>query len=600
MWSDNETDKDLLGFKVHADLIKSVITNERILPISVGIFGDWGSGKSSIMKMLEQDLNTDGQDDTLCLYFNGWAFEGYDDAKAALIEDILIKLKENKKFGNKIADETTKLLKSVSWLRAGGFLMKNVIMPTLTAYSTGGASLIFDAIGKAKDFFGDTIGNSAELIKKIDTEEGKGIVNELKNIINKDNGDDIPNVVRKFREDFEKTIKKTGLKSLVILIDDLDRCNPDRIIDNLEAIKLFLNVPKTAFVIGADERIVRHAIECRYKTPNIQSAEIEQYKGIVTDYLEKLIQVPYRLPRLSNADVETYMTLLFCNRDLSADDFNGIYEVFMKFREEDRHSPFNYDKVKNLVNGKKNAKQKDVDLQLQMVQQIAPMVTNGLKGNPRQIKRFLNTFTLRLELAEVAKFDIEEKILAKLMVLEYIDLARFKELCDWQQMQNGKPKQISELENFAQNPKDKLNAELTEWNKDIIFKWIRMQPSLKDANLMDYFWIARDKLENTIDAEAMVSQIVRLVYKSISTYTTQASLKSEVQKIKQLSDDERAVLIKRLSLDILEHPDNERCFEIVHSIINGGFSDMMVLYKEILQNLRYNKKDSVVPASVAI
>jgi len=77
MWSDNETDKDLLGFKVHANLIKGVIANERILPVSVGIFGDWGSGKSSIMKMLEQELNSEGQEDTACIYFNGWAFEGY-------------------------------------------------------------------------------------------------------------------------------------------------------------------------------------------------------------------------------------------------------------------------------------------------------------------------------------------------------------------------------------------------------------------------------------------------------------------------------------------------------------------------------------------
>ena len=129
MWSDNETDKDLLGFKVHADLIKSVITNERILPVSVGIFGDWGSGKSSIMKMLEQELNAGEHDDAACLYFNGWAFEGYDDAKAALIEDILVKLKENKKFGHKIKEEVTTLLKSVNWLRAGGFLMKNVAKP---------------------------------------------------------------------------------------------------------------------------------------------------------------------------------------------------------------------------------------------------------------------------------------------------------------------------------------------------------------------------------------------------------------------------------------------------------------------------------------
>jgi len=598
MWSDNETDKDLLGFNVHADLIKSVITNERILPVSVGVFGDWGSGKSSIMKMLEQELNAGEQEDTACLYFNGWAFEGYDDAKAALIEDILIKLKENKKFGHKIVDETTKLLKSVDWLRAGGFLMKNLVTPAFMAYSTGGASLVVDAIGKAKDYFSDTLGNTGELIKKADTEEGKSILNELKNITNKDN--DIPTVVRKFRDDFENMIKKTGLKSLVILIDDLDRCNPDRIIDNLEAIKLFLNVPKTAFVIGADERIVRHAIECRYKTPNIQSAEIEQYKGIVTDYLEKLIQVPYRLPRLSNADVETYMTLLFCNRDLSEDDFHVIYEVFMKFREQDRHSSFNYENVKDLVNGKKNAKQKDVLQQLQMVQQIAPMVTNGLKGNPRQIKRFLNTFTLRLELAEVAKFDIDERTLAKLMVLEYIELARFKELCDWQQIQNGKPKQIAELEAIAQNPKERQNAELNDWNKDIIQKWVKMQPPLKDVNLMDYFWIARDKLDNTIDAEAMVSQIVRLVHKSITTYTTKASLRAEIPKIKQLSDDERSKLLNMLRQNMLEHPEDERYFEIAHAIINEGYPDMMVVYKDALQTLADNNKVSAIPPGIAI
>ncbi|MFA5850049.1 MAG: P-loop NTPase fold protein [Bacteroidales bacterium] len=600
MWSDNETEKDLLGFRVHADLIKSVITNERILPVSVGIFGDWGSGKSSIMKMLDQELNANDQEDTACLYFNGWTFEGYDDAKAALIEDILIKLKENKKFGHKISDEVTKLLKSVNWLRAGGFLMKNIVQPSFMAYATGGASLIVDVVGKARDFFGNAIENSTDLVNKMGTEEGKGIINELKGIIKNNNSDAIPTVVRKFREDFEKTINKTGLKSLVILIDDLDRCNPERIIDNLEAIKLFLNVPKTAFIIGADERIVRHAIECRYKSPNIQSAEIEQYKGIVTDYLEKLIQVPYRLPRLSNADVETYMTLLFCNRDLSENDFNIVYDEFVKFREQDRHSSFNYEKVKTLVNGKKNAKHKEVVQQLQMVQQIAPMVTDGLKGNPRQIKRFLNTFTLRLELAEIAKFDLDEKILAKLMVLEYIALARFKELCDWQQMQNGRPKQIIELENHTQNPTVKLSMELAEWDKDILLKWAKMRPSLKEINLMDYYWIARDKLVNTIDAEAMVSQIVRLIYKSITTYTTQASLKSEVQKISQLSDEERSVIFNMINRNILEHPNEERYYEIAQTIINSGFSDMMVIYKETLQNLRDNKKESSIPASLAI
>ncbi|WP_138991645.1 P-loop NTPase fold protein [Larkinella sp. C7] len=52
--------------------------NDKILPVTICVFGDWGSGKSSIMRMLEADLEA-SQDDTVCLYFNGWIFEGYDD-----------------------------------------------------------------------------------------------------------------------------------------------------------------------------------------------------------------------------------------------------------------------------------------------------------------------------------------------------------------------------------------------------------------------------------------------------------------------------------------------------------------------------------------
>jgi hypothetical protein len=44
MWSDNETSEDLLGFKVHANLLIDVVKDDIVLPISIGVFGDWGSG----------------------------------------------------------------------------------------------------------------------------------------------------------------------------------------------------------------------------------------------------------------------------------------------------------------------------------------------------------------------------------------------------------------------------------------------------------------------------------------------------------------------------------------------------------------------------
>ncbi len=95
MWADNETSEDLLGFKVHADLLIDVVNDESVLPVTIGVFGDWGSGKSSILKIINDQLSGDDQDDlkdgTLVLYFNGWIFEGYDDAKAALLESIIEK-----------------------------------------------------------------------------------------------------------------------------------------------------------------------------------------------------------------------------------------------------------------------------------------------------------------------------------------------------------------------------------------------------------------------------------------------------------------------------------------------------------------------------
>ena len=44
MWSDKETDRDFLGYQVHADLLRNVVCNQKNLPITIGLYGDWGSG----------------------------------------------------------------------------------------------------------------------------------------------------------------------------------------------------------------------------------------------------------------------------------------------------------------------------------------------------------------------------------------------------------------------------------------------------------------------------------------------------------------------------------------------------------------------------
>lgn len=94
-------------------------------------------------------------------------------------------------------------------------------------------------------------------------------------------------------------LRDTDIEKLIILIDDLDRCSPEWVIENLEAIKLFLSVSGTAFIIGADPRVVEHAIRLRYAERAIAEDKKDESERLVKDYLEKVIQIPYRLGKVS-------------------------------------------------------------------------------------------------------------------------------------------------------------------------------------------------------------------------------------------------------------------------------------------------------------
>ena len=379
MWADNETTKDFLNYEMHANLIKEYVTNPHLLPLTIGVFGDWGSGKSSIMRMLEQKLESDEK--ILTIYFNSWLFEGREDAKVSLLENIILELSKGKTLSEEAKSKVLQLLSRIDFLKLTSDGVKKYGKNVIDIIATGGIGTAIEA------GFSMLNKDKLEILKNID-------ISTLDKYIKDEQENTSKTTIKSFKDDFAKLIELTAYDSVVIFIDDLDRCLPERVIDTLEAIKLFLSVDNTAFVIGADERILKHSISMHLKlhTFNNDSEYLQNTQQIVTDYIEKLIQIPYRIPKLSASEIETYNNLLFSLNLLDSEEFQKIYDKYLEFRKGDFYSPFSFGNIKEIISLDDKTELSNL---LNISHFMSQMITNVLKGNPRQTKRFLNTFILK-------------------------------------------------------------------------------------------------------------------------------------------------------------------------------------------------------------
>ena len=570
MWSDNETTQDLLGYQVHADLLRKIILNDAMLPISIGVFGNWGSGKSSLMLLLQQSLHEweeshqNEHSIILQVYFNSWQFESYDSTKLTMIESILEALDKDINTRKDVFERADDLLARINFLKVGVFILKK-------AYDNLTPDWMKKWLPKKDD---------------IDKITGKDKYNNLLEDVTKGN---TSKFIATFRELFEDLVNDMGYKAVIVYVDDLDRCDPKRIIGCLEAVKLFVNVKKTAFVIGADERIIEYAISQHYP---IQMKK-EDISSPFSDYLEKLIQLPYKLPRLSDNEQETYITLLLCKNHLNEIHFNQIHQKYLEFRKTDKHSKYNIDDIKANIPENQNIDFYAVEYRLPIV----PIIKQFLNGNPRQLKRFLNTLYVRQELAEVAGFrDIRPDVLTKIMVLEYNTLynSRFEELYKLQNENGGvlplgDVEQEAKTEEGIQNPQWKDN-----WSSDYLKQWLSSEPSLKDINLQNYFWVARDALKNEKPIASLVTSKVMLLFQRLCTLQTIVTMKRGLPGIINACDDsEKDMIIHLINDNLRKDPKSENCWRILNCDENNLLlSNNIDRIKLLFSNIRTENIDA--------
>lgn len=247
--SDNETKVDLLNSEPIAKTVVKLLRERPEKPITIGIHGDWGAGKSSVLEMIEHILSQ--EDKVLCIKFNGWRYQGFEDSKIALIESIVSELIEKRSLMTKAKDEVIDVLKRINYLK----LAKKAGGLAFTALTGIPSSDILTSVVSS-------IKNIASNPSALATKENFDKLLEQSNSLlkPKDESKSVPKEIKEFRDAFDRLLDKADIEQLVVLVDDLDRCLPDTAIETLEAIRLFVFTNRTAFIIGADEAMIEYAV----------------------------------------------------------------------------------------------------------------------------------------------------------------------------------------------------------------------------------------------------------------------------------------------------------------------------------------------------
>jgi predicted KAP-like P-loop ATPase len=474
----------------------------------------------------------------------------------ALIEGIVTGLVEKRPALNKAAVAIKDVFRRIDWLKV--------------AKRTGGLALTAFTGIPTPEQIGAIVGSLEALVaapSKLATKENiSTAIDEVKAVLKPGESKNVPEEVEAFRKAFDQLLKDAGIKQLVVLIDDLDRCLPDTAIETLEAIRLFVFTARTAFVVAADEAMIEYAVRKHF--PDLP--ETTGSRDYARNYLEKLIQVPFRIPALGEAETRTYVTLLLTGAEIGEKDAD--YATLIAVAREKLKRPWTSGGLDTATVKTALGKQAEkANNALALSDQIGPILASGTKGNPRQIKRFLNTLLLRELTATARGFgdDIKLPVLAKLMLAERFMPKLFEQIAsvaavhpqgfcediealeqslaaaDSKESQGGKRKGQKAAEPTPAPDK----AVLAEWKlSETVRDWSRLLPKLSGLDLRPYLFVTKDK-KDYFGPVSVLGHLADVVEKLFGSKMTVQGYEAELKRLVQ--------------------PEAEKVFEAVRSKIMG-------------------------------
>jgi hypothetical protein len=488
MWPDNEADIDLLGFGYLVDELEIVLTEPRLLPVTVGVAGEWGSGKSSLMRLARARLESAEYGGRyVCVSFSPWRHEDAEDIKAALIATVMDALAVHLKEAEVAQPIRDRLERLRSWAHSWA-------LPKTMA-STGALLAGLDPE------VAEVAGAAAQAVGSIPFEPAAVPSQAVPRSFES---------VSQFHVEFARLMEELRgeIDALVVFVDDLDRCLTPAIVSTFEAIRLFLQAPRTAYVVGAHQRIIQAALDDRYPRAG------DRGEALGIDYLEKVLQVTIAIPPLAAPEALTYINLLFAELYADEAQFDLLLTEALRIRAGDQLAEaMNY----GIAVGVLGELPEDLVEAFELVERIGPPLAGGARGNPRQLKRFLNTLLLRQRTASKRGAPIRPGILAKLMLLEERHVEEFERIYQWQLAAAGAPVELALAEQLAKGgqagkaPAAVKNAAEEFMQRPGMEDWLRLEPALVDIALGPYFSLARDKLSTATPVMRLPSHIQELV-----------------------------------------------------------------------------------------
>jgi hypothetical protein len=385
LWSDEPATVDLLAFDAIAATVVDALFDDSLNPVALGVSGSWGSGKTTILNLIAAHVAERSEQTgttVLVVRADPWRYDPIVGPKESLIAAVLNALQAEFKGTDPEVHAASKalkkLVKRVNWSKA-------LKMATRTALT-------------------------AQLPSLDDVLE---LVSDDPESLESDKGMDA------FREDFEKLLNEPALQhvaQVVVLVDDLDRCLPDTVVETLEAIRLFLSAEGMSFVIAADEQRVAEAIQQKLQAPPTP----RETESVASLYLHKIVQTTVPVPALSYFDTRAYLFLLLAKAAVTDNIYRQLITDCGTLRSaagslDDLQLPTEY----------------GLSLHMATASRLTPILYEKFQGNPRRIKRFMNDLYVRQSVARRRGIVLDADAIAKLMVIEKLFDADFKSLLQW-------------------------------------------------------------------------------------------------------------------------------------------------------------------------